>query len=192
LNWVDIIVLAVIGLSAVLACMRGFVREVMGVGAWIGAAVVAVWGGPEVEPKVNGLHIFSWTIGPEISGPVAYGVVFLGALLLLSIVATLVGGVVRGSALGGIDRSLGVVYGLVRGGALIVVAYILASLVVQPDRWPEPVREARSMQFAGQGAAWLVRQLPKQYQPQLPPLPIGFGAHAADLLQLPAQGRPGR
>ncbi len=185
MNWVDIIVLAVIAASAMLGFMRGLVREVMGIGAWVGAGIIAVWGGPELVPRMR-----DWTSNADFAAPLAYAAVFVVALILLSMVAGMIGGVVRGSMLGGIDRSLGVLFGLVRGAALIVVAYIAAGFLVVPERWPEPVLQARALPYAYQGAKWLVEQMPPQYRPHLPALPLGLETRAADLLQLPAKGRP--
>jgi membrane protein required for colicin V production len=184
LNWVDIAVLAVIAASAMLAFMRGLVREVLGIGAWVGAGIVAVWGGPYLEPRMR-----EWTGNADFSGPIAYGAVFVGAVILLSIVAGFIGGVVRGSLLGGIDRSLGVLFGVARGAALVVVAYIAGGLLVAPERWPEPVLQARTLPYAYQGANWLVAQMPPHYRPKLPELPPGRETRAVDLLRLPAQGR---
>ncbi len=184
MNWVDIIILVVIAASAVLAFMRGLVREVMGIGAWVGAAIIAIWGGPDLEPRM-----LAWTGKPDWSAPLAYAAVFVGALILLSVVAGMIGGVVRGSMLGGIDRTLGVVFGLARGAALVMVAYIAGGLVVAPDRWPEPVLQARARPFVAEGAAWLVAQIPPRYRPTLPNLPSGRETNSADLLHVPAQGR---
>jgi hypothetical protein len=44
MNWVDIILLGVIALSAILAFFHGLVREALGVAVWVGAAVVATRG----------------------------------------------------------------------------------------------------------------------------------------------------
>jgi membrane protein required for colicin V production len=184
LNWVDILILILIAASAMLAFMRGLVREVMGIGAWVGAAIVALWGGPFLEPRM-----LAWTGKPDLAAPLAYAAVFVGALILLSIVAGMIGGVVRGSMLGGIDRTLGVVFGLVRGAALIVVAYVAAGLLVAPERWPDPVLQARALPYAYEGAAWLVGQMPPQYRPNVPPPPPGRETRAADLMHVPAQGR---
>ena len=90
---------------------------------------------------------------------------------------------------GSIDRTLGVVFGLVRGAALVMVAYIAAGLLVTPERWPEPVLQARALPYAYQGAAWLVGQLPPQYRPKVPEPPPGRETRSADLLHVPAQGR---
>jgi membrane protein required for colicin V production len=184
-NWVDLAVLAVIAISALLAFMRGLVREVMGIGAWVGAGIIAIWAGPELEPRVR-----SWLGNADFSSPVAYAAAFLVALILLSFLAHMVGTVVRGSLLGGIDRTLGVVFGVARGALLIVVAYIAGSLVMAPDRWPEPVRQARALPYAYQGAAWLAAQVPLRFRPVILPPLAGRPASATELMRLPAAGRP--
>ena len=58
-----------------------------------------------------------------------------------------------------------------------------------PDRWPEPVQQARSMPYASEGAAWLADRLPLQYRPSVPPPPVGRETAAADLCAFPPQGR---
>jgi len=184
LNWVDIVVLVVIAFSALLAFMRGFLREVMGIGAWIGAGIIAVWGAPDLEPRMR-----EWTGNADFALPAAYAAVFVGALILLSVVGGLIGGVVRGSVLGGIDRTLGVVFGLARGAVVVVVAYLAAGLLMAPERWPEPVLQARSLPYAYQGAAWLTGKMPAEYRPRVPEPPAGRETRAADLLRVPAQGR---
>ncbi|CAH2601554.1 Colicin V production protein [Rhodovastum atsumiense] len=184
MNWVDIVVLAVIAVSAMLAFLRGFVREVLGIGAWVAAAAAALWGAPDFEPRVR-----AWMGNGDLSAPIAYVAVFVVSLILLSVVAGLIGGVVRGSALGGVDRSLGVVFGIVRGAALVVVAYIAAGFLVAPERWPEPVLQARTLPYAYEGATWLAEQLPPRYRPAVPKPPPGRETRAADLLHVPAQGR---
>ncbi len=65
----------------------------------------------------------------------------------------------RGSRSGGLDRTLGLVFGLVRGAALVILAYIGMGMVVQVDRWPDVVLKAESMWPVYQGARWVVEQL---------------------------------
>ena len=184
MNWVDIIVLAVIAVSALSAFVRGFVRELMGIGAWIGAATVAAWGAPSLEPAVR-----EWTGSADFSVPLAYAGVFLAALLLLSVGAATIGGVVRGIGLGTVDRTLGIAFGIARGAVLVIAAYLGASYLMPPERWPEPVRQARALPFAYQGAAWLAGKIPPPYRPVVPEPPAGRETRAADLLHVPAQGR---
>ncbi len=69
---------------------------------------------------------------------------YIAALILLSVVASIIGRLVRSAGLGGVDSTLGVVFGLLRGAALVVAAYIVVGWAVPDvDHWPAPMREAR-------------------------------------------------
>lgn len=184
MNWVDIAILAVIAVSALLAFTRGFVREVLGIGAWVGAGVFAIWSFPFVIARFE-----SWITAPDIARPVAFGAMFLISLLFLNIVAGMLGTLVRGSMLGGIDRTLGVAFGILRGTALVAFAYIIGGLVVTTDKWPDAVLQARSLPYAYAGAAWAIGFLPQDYRPSLAVPPGGRETRAADLLHATPQGR---
>jgi membrane protein required for colicin V production len=108
MTWVDGVILGVILISGLLAFARGFVREVLGLAAWIGAAALAVWANPRIEPTFElWLHNH-----PGLAQPVAFGVVFLITLIVGLIICHHIGRAVRRSALGGLDRSLGLLFGL--------------------------------------------------------------------------------
>jgi len=96
---------------------------------------------------------------------------FLVSLIVLSLIAKTIGGAVRSSALGGVDRTLGLVFGLARGAALAVIVYIGASMAIPIDHWPAPVLESRSLPYIYSGAAWVTRLIPPEYQPTVPPPP---------------------
>lgn len=184
MTWVDLVVLGVLLASAVLAFMRGLVREVLGIGAWIGAGVVAV----KVLPMSRELAA-RWIDEPAWLDPIGFLGSFLIALIILSIVAHLIGRFVRGSVMGGIDRSLGIVFGLARGAALVIIAYILGGMAVAVEQWPDPVLKARSLGFAFDGAVWLARQMPEEYRPQVRPPQGGREATADLLMRATPQGR---
>lgn len=186
MNWVDLVVLAVIVLSGLLAFMRGLVREVLGVAAWVGAAIIASPYGvfPVFQPWAR--QQFS---DPSTADIVAFGVVFIVALVVLWLLAGVLGNLVRGSVLGGLDRTLGLVFGLARGAVLVAAAYVLAAIVLPPEQWPVPVQEARALPLAYRGAAWLAEQAPPAYRPGVPPPPPGRDTAAAALLQPAPTGR---
>lgn len=161
MTWVDAVVLAVIAVSAVLAFLRGLVQEVLGVGAWIGAAVVALLLRSTTAPWLQGKVEPPW-----LAEALAVAGVFLLVLILLKIVIGFVARVVQDSMLGGLDRTLGLVFGLARGAFLVVLAYILAGMVLPPgDRWPPAVRDSRSLPLVVEGSNWLIAQLPPRFQP---------------------------
>jgi membrane protein required for colicin V production len=162
MNWVDLVVLAVVVVSALLGLMRGFVREALGVGAWVAAALAAVYGFHAVRPMVLG-----WVGDPNLADPLALGGVFLIVLIVLSVIAHAIAKVVRGSVLGSLDRTLGAVFGVARGAILIVAAYMVAGMVLPTDRWPPVVQQARFLPAVHDGAIWAAAQLPPGYRPQV-------------------------
>jgi uncharacterized membrane protein required for colicin V production len=93
--------------------------------------------------------------------------VLLITLVVLLILSRWIGALVRASPIGGVDRSLGLVFGLARGAALVILAYIAAGMVIPLERWPEPVLDARSLYLAYQGAHWVREKLPVEYRPRL-------------------------
>ena len=96
---------------------------------------------------------------------------------------------VRGSALGGLDRTLGLVFGLARGAVLLSVAYIVAGFAIAVNQWPPVVLEARSLPIVYRGAEWLAVQLPPPYRPVVAPLPAGRPTTSASLLHANPAGR---
>ena len=163
---VDLAVLGVMFLSGLVALMRGLVREVLSVAAWLGAAAVATTFMPLARPMVS-----QWVPSPEWTDPAGYIILFLVSLILFTLIAKLIGGAVRSSAIGGVDRSLGFLFGLARGAAIAVAAYIIAGMAIPVDHWPAQVLEARSLPYVYDGAKLAVRLIPPEYQPpvQAPP-----------------------
>jgi membrane protein required for colicin V production len=185
MTWVDGVVLAVLLVSAGLAFFRGFVGEVLGVAAWAGAVIAGVVAEPQVRPLLDPHVQPDW-----LATGLAVGGVFLLVLIILKLIVAWISSHVRRSMLGGVDRALGTVFGLVRGAFVVVVAYIVAGLVLPAtDRWPEPVRQARSLPLAEQGARWVVAQIPDDIRPRLPE-PTGRQDPSMDqLLRPPARDR---
>ncbi|WP_159997207.1 CvpA family protein [Roseomonas sp. 18066] len=185
MTWVDGIVLAVLALSALIAFFRGMVREVLGVGAWIGAVLFAITVLPALSPLLAE-HVQP----PWLAELIAAAAAFLVALIVLKLLIGWFAGKVRASVLGGLDRALGMVFGLVRGAFLVVLTYIVGGLFLPAvDRWPEPVREARSLPMTAGAAAMLVSRLPAEYRPRLPDLPQSSMPSMDELLRPPARGR---
>ena len=163
MTWVDAVVLAVLAVSALLAFMRGLVQEVLGVGAWIGAALVALALRPTVAPLLHGTVEPAW-----LADALAAGGVFLVVLVVLKIIISFIARFVQDLVLGGTDRALGLLFGIARGAFLVILAYILGGMVLPAaDRWPEAVRDARMLPLVVDGAHWIVAQLPPEYRPRV-------------------------
>jgi membrane protein required for colicin V production len=109
-TFVDWIVVTIVVLSAGLAWMRGFVRELLSIGGWITAGFATLFGLPLARPFANE------KIGDPLFADIAAGVViFVAALIVCSIIGHFISKRVQGSMLGPVDRSLGLLFGLARG-----------------------------------------------------------------------------
>lgn len=185
MTWVDGVVLGVVALSALFSMVRGFVREVLGVGAWIGALLACLKFYTPVQPFVASL------LPKSLQHFAIYGAmaaVFLVVLIILSLVSGLIGGLVRDSALSGLDHSLGILFGIARGAVIVFLAYIALGLAEPSSAWPAPVANARLLPMAYQGANWIAGLLPQQYRPKIQPLPSAPPPSADKLMQQPVAG----
>ncbi len=184
MNLVDLAVLAVLAVSALAGLARGLVREVLSLAAWVGAGWVAFRYAPGALPAVR-----EYVSDPNFAAAVAYGAVFLVALIVFSVVASVLSRTVRVSALGGLDRSLGVVFGLARGAVILAGAYVVGGFLQAPQFWPERVQQARSLPFVYAGAAWAAERLPPAERPHVAAPPQMPPPTLAGLLQQPPAGR---
>lgn len=146
----DLAIIAILLVSAVLAFARGFVHESLSMAAWVGAALAVVFGLPYARPIAR-----EFISLPLLADVAAGGVIFIVVLLLLSLLTRALSRQVQDSALNAVDRSLGFVFGLARGAALVCLAYIPIAWLMAPGEQPAWLRDARSRPLVEQGAAWI-------------------------------------
>jgi len=155
-TFVDIAIVVVLLVSGLLAFIRGFVQEVLAVGAWVGAIVIAVLGFPYAQPYARDL------IPHELAANVAAGAaIFVVALVVLSLLTRSLAKRVKDSALNALDRSLGFLFGLFRGAVLVCLAYIALEWMVGSQQ-PSWLRDARAMPLVEWGADQLKSLVPSQ------------------------------
>lgn len=172
----DIIVVAAVLLSGLLAFSRGFVHEVLAVAAWIGAILATMYGLPYVQPFARQLigeeplPVVGDYVSNEIVADVAAGaVLFVVTLTVLSIVTGSVSSRVRDSQLNALDRSLGFAFGVLRGAILVSLVYLGLEWVMPPAQQPAWLRDARSAPLLQAGADMLRSVAPESLEPGAPP-----------------------
>lgn len=161
----DIIVLVVVGLSALAAMMRGAVREILALVSWIGAAIVAFLALPFVGPLVRPV-----VAGDALADGVAAVITFLVALIAFKLLSGMVIRTVEGSAVNPLDKLLGLAFGVARGVFVLCAAYLAGSYLIKPDLQPEWVRTAYLIGPIQEGARRIEGLLPEAYRPR-PPAP---------------------
>jgi membrane protein required for colicin V production len=157
LNLFDVIVLAILALSALLAFFRGFVREILSLGAWIGAAIVTLYFFPQVatelQPKFKNAVV--------AAGFATLGI-YVAALLAFSLINMLILKFVKaGSDVGLLDNTLGLFYGVFRGAFLISLGFFLMTIVLPEDEYPVWIKKAHSLPYVKKGAVFLAHVSPK-------------------------------
>jgi membrane protein required for colicin V production len=133
----DVIVIVVVLISAVLAMVRGFVREVLSVASWVAAAAAAYFFYKPVIPLLE-----PYIASKTVQTIVAAGSIFFIALIVASYITMKISDFVIDSRIGAVDRAFGFIFGAVRGILLLVIALLFFNwLVPSPPAW---VSEARS------------------------------------------------
>ncbi len=156
MNPADIAVIAILVVSAVLALFRGFVREVLAIAGWIAAAWLSVVLFARVQPFARE-HIPNELIADVAAG----AVMFVGFLVLFSVLGNLIARLIQGSALSAIDRSLGFVFGLLRGAVLVSLIFLVLVWLYPADQEPSWMNEARSRPWVERGALALYALIPE-------------------------------
>jgi len=156
-TFADAIVALVLIVSAGMAFFRGFVHEVLAIGAWIGAAMATLYGFDHAQPW------FAAQIGvPWMASAATAVTLFLSALLALSLLTKAISNQVRKSALNSVDSSLGFVFGLLRGALLVSAAYYIAvQWVFDAGEMPVWLSAAKTKPWLERGAAEINKFRPR-------------------------------
>src|SRR6478752_7309283 len=151
----DIILLAVMLISGLLAMIRGFMREILSIGAWGVAAVVTLYSYSRVLPIAK-----QYFNSDAVAAGISAGGVFLGTLLIVSIITARISDMVLDSRVGALDRTLGFLFGLGRGLIIVVVAFLFFAWLVPDRSQPDWVRGAKSKVVLQNTGQWLMSMLP--------------------------------
>jgi len=135
---IDVVVVAVVVLSAVLAMWRGIIHETFSIFEWVGGAYVALRFAPTFQPLAGSVLSPPW---------VAWIAAFVGTFLIvfipLSILSHRLSELVKSSEIGPVDRALGLVFGAGRGLVIVGLGYIAFALLVPLQDDPPVLTQAR-------------------------------------------------
>ena len=154
LGMVDWVMAAVLALSVLVGLWRGLVFELMSLVGWVVAYVAAQMFSGQVAAYVP-----VGAPGSALHQGAAYAATFIGALLAWALLSRLVRMIIRATPLTLIDRFAGALFGVLRGGVLLVAAATLVAFT--------PAARSAAWQES-QGAAWLTLAV-RTLKPMLPP-----------------------
>jgi membrane protein required for colicin V production len=152
MNWTDYCIVGMLALSVLMGLWRGFIGEVLALACWAVAFWVAWVFGPRLGASFTAVDALSVRV------LLGYAICFVAVLIAGAIVSFLMRKLIAGSGLSGSDRLLGMVFGLVRGLALVtLVVFILGFTPFPRDAWWHQSQLLPTFQH---GAVWLSAQLP--------------------------------
>ena len=157
-NLPDLLVAGLVLLSAVFASFRGFVRETLAIGGWIGAAFATIWLLPLAQPYTREWISLTW-----FADLVGGATIFIATLVISWFLIHFVVSQVKGSPLNSLDRSLGLLFGLARGVFITALLYMVASQTAwqEEEATPEWVRQARSLPVIDYSAGLIIAVVPE-------------------------------
>jgi len=123
----DFAVLTILAASGILGLVRGLTREILSLIAYVSAFVAAVWWGPVV---------YEWLSMIEMSllrMAVSYGAVFIVTLLGVGLLNMALGALIERTGLESADRSLGALFGVLRGALIVLVLMVAAGYTPMPQ-----------------------------------------------------------
>ena len=159
--WVDLTLGAVVLVSVLVGLFRGLVFEMMSLAGWLVAYFVSGWAAPRIAQ-----HIPISAAGRALNHSAALVLAFVAALVVWTLLAKLVKLVVSATPLTWPDRLLGAVFGLIRGGVLLMLVATVVALTpaAQSPLWQSSL-VARWLMVAVQGVKPLLPSALAQWLP---------------------------
>ena len=158
-NWLDFLIIGVMGISGLVGLFRGLLREVLSLMTW----AVAIWAGLRFSGDLA-RHFETLLPSPTARTAVAFGVLFILALVLAGMVGYVLSRILESTGLSGIDRMAGLLFGVGRGALILSVAVFLARVTPFPKEaaW----QSSRLIPIFQTLAVWLEAQVPPGFVPR--------------------------
>ena len=159
----DFAVIGFVIVVGLVAFSLGVVRVALGLGGWIGAGLATLYGFAFVQPISR-----RW-IESELFADIAAGAaLFVVSLILFTLIGHAIAERVRDSSFGALDRSLGMVTGLVLGAVLVCIGFVVMARLMElpsdPAKRPDWIQSAKSTPIVEWGAKYLISLLPSEWR----------------------------
>ena len=131
MNEVDWIILAILSISGLLSLWRGFVKEAISLIFWVTAFILSI------RLSVQFSTLIPATIESEsVRVMLSFLAIFFGTLIVGGLINRVISSLLKFSGMSGTDRLLGMVFGVVRGGVLVMAALIVLPPFFELEQQP--------------------------------------------------------
>lgn len=161
-NYIDIGIVILILLSAIVGFVRGFVREAISLATWIAAIAVAFIFFERLADRLP------FNISNDLARlGISFVLLFLGVLILGSIINFLFNKAVHAIGLGGADRVLGGAFGVLRGALVVTLLVLLMGLGLTTFTDSSLWKGSKLVPHFSQAADWIKREIPEDVAEKL-------------------------
>jgi len=170
----DAVVLAAILISAIIAFLRGFIREFLTIVGVVGGLAASYFGGPVLQPLMRSwLGVRDIAEGEEpqklfdlipmtiVADVCAYGSIFLVVVIILTVLSHFIATGVKAIGLGPVDRLLGIAFGVARAVLVLALLYLFPFILTTEadrDEWFEGSYTRPTIEKA---TAWMAEHIPE-------------------------------
>ncbi len=162
INIADAVILLVLLISAFFGFMRGFVKEVLSISGWVGATFLTLFLFPFLKPYTR-QYIENLLISDILTG---VGI-FILSLVIISFLTHAISERVKASALGALDRSLGIFFGIGRAVLIVGIAWLVFVQFIPPADRPTYITEAKLLPIARASGIFVAKLTPPDMQANL-------------------------
>ena len=171
ITWIDIIIVVIFLISTTIALLRGFVREAVSIVTWVAAIWLALTQSEQVSyllPEAIDSASFSFgekEYGTNIRVGIAFVLIMVGVLVFGALINFVLSQIMKAQILKGVDRMLGMLFGLLRASVITTILVMTASAFTtlpQTSTW----QSSKLIKPFEKTAAWVVNHLPEQYAQQ--------------------------
>ncbi len=171
---VDVIAAIILLASVIISILRGFVREVLTIFGIFGGFLAAYIGGPLLSPTIKGWlgvtesegepeRFFDIIPYPMLADWISYAVIFVVFVIILSVISHFLASSINDIGLGAVDRTLGMVFGLVRGVLFLGLIYLPIYYLVddeQAEDWGW-LNNSKSRVYLEAASGWISGFIPE-------------------------------
>lgn len=151
----DYVIFAILLVSAALSLMRGFTKEVLSIAGWVVSAYAAIYFGPLLKPLLANYIDIAWVVNVG-----SMLLVFIFVLVIFSFAANAFARTLKSSSIGMLDRTLGIIFGTIRGMVIVCLAYFVLVLVTPEKDHPQWIADAQMRPLLQTGTKLLVTFVP--------------------------------
>ncbi len=157
MNNLDVIILIVVAVSALIALNRGLVKEVLSIVGWVLATAAIIYLLPPLLPFAK-----KFISSGILAGIITALFIFVTFFIIWIYSTSQIIGKIRTSKLNGLDRMLGLFFGVMRAFLLVILFNIMVSWIIPEDKQSEILQESKYYQLAGSFAKPLEEMIPQE------------------------------